>query len=98
MKGIYDAKILVFVDDFSANGTYFSSHVVVQNLCKKMVSLVTLFSAGPEIHYVAVCNINLVVQKLPTILAHVIMVRFRQVFMTQVLLIFSDEFWELLII
>ncbi|PIN19681.1 Vesicle coat complex AP-1/AP-2/AP-4, beta subunit [Handroanthus impetiginosus] len=50
---------------------------VVRNLCKKMAPpLVTLLSAEPEIQYVALCNINLTVQKRPTILAHEIKVFF----------------------
>lgn len=36
--------------------------------------LVTLLSAEPEIQYVALRNINLIVQKRPTILAHEIKV------------------------
>lgn len=49
---------------------------VVRNLCKKMAPpLVTLLSAEPEIQYVALRNINLIVQKRPTILAHEIKVR-----------------------
>ncbi|CAF2027244.1 unnamed protein product [Brassica napus] len=50
---------------------------VIRNLCKKMASpLVTLLSAEPEIQYVALRNINLIVQKRPTILAHEIKVVF----------------------
>ncbi|PWA95092.1 AP-1 complex subunit beta-1 [Artemisia annua] len=50
---------------------------VVRNLCKKMApSLVTLLSAEPEIQYVALRNINLIVQRRPTILAHEIKVFF----------------------
>ncbi|XP_022969977.1 beta-adaptin-like protein B isoform X2 [Cucurbita maxima] len=54
-----------------------SSTDVVRNLCKKMAPpLVTLLSAEPEIQYVALRNINLIVQKRPTILAHEIKVFF----------------------
>ncbi|KAL3743021.1 hypothetical protein ACJRO7_018344 [Eucalyptus globulus] len=50
---------------------------VVRNLCKKMAPpLVTLLSAEPEIQYVALRNINLIVQRRPTILAHEIKVFF----------------------
>jgi vesicle coat complex subunit len=50
---------------------------VVRNLCKKMAPpLVTLLSAEPEIQYVTLRNINLIVQKRPTILAHEIKVKF----------------------
>uniref|UniRef100_A0A1J3HH02 Beta-adaptin-like protein n=3 Tax=Noccaea caerulescens TaxID=107243 RepID=A0A1J3HH02_NOCCA len=50
---------------------------VIRNLCKKMAPpLVTLLSAEPEIQYVALRNINLIVQKRPTILAHEIKVFF----------------------
>ncbi|XAR70270.1 hypothetical protein NMG60_11027065 [Bertholletia excelsa] len=50
---------------------------VLRNLCKKMAPpLVTLLSAEPEIQYVALRNINLIVQKRPTILAHEIKVFF----------------------
>ncbi|KAL6986286.1 hypothetical protein U1Q18_019654 [Sarracenia purpurea var. burkii] len=50
---------------------------MVRNLCKKMAPpLVTLLSAEPEIQYVALRNINLIVQRRPTILAHEIKVFF----------------------
>ncbi|CAM6092286.1 unnamed protein product [Calypogeia fissa] len=50
---------------------------VSRNLCKKMAPpLVTLLSAEPEIQYVALRNINLIVQRRPTILAHEIKVFF----------------------
>ncbi|KAK4743890.1 hypothetical protein SAY87_010202 [Trapa incisa] len=50
---------------------------VVRNLSKKMAPpLVTLLSAEPEIQYVALRNINLIVQRRPTILAHEIKVFF----------------------
>eukprot|EP00249_Psilotum_nudum_P015475 c25346_g1_i2 orf=354-3071(+) len=50
---------------------------VVRNLCKKMAPpLVTLISAEPEIQYVALRNINLIVQRRPSILAHEIKVFF----------------------
>ena len=42
-----------------------------KTLTKKMAPpLVTLLSGEPEIQYVALRNINLIVQKSPTILAH----------------------------
>lgn len=48
---------------------------VVRTLCKKMAPpLVTLLSAEPEIQYVALRNINLIVQRRPGILAHEIKV------------------------
>lgn len=54
-----------------------SSTDVVRNLCKKMAPpLVTLLSAEAEIQYVALRNINLIVQRRPTILAHEIKVFF----------------------
>ena len=54
---------------------------VVRNLCKKMAPpLVTLLSAEPEIQYVALRNINLIVQKRPTILAHEIKVKLDECF------------------
>ncbi|XP_024391811.1 beta-adaptin-like protein C [Physcomitrium patens] len=50
---------------------------IVRNLCKKMAPpLVTLLSAEPEIQYVALRNINLIVQRRPGILAHEIKVFF----------------------
>ncbi|XP_039050838.1 beta-adaptin-like protein C [Hibiscus syriacus] len=50
---------------------------IVRNLCKKMAPpLVTLLSSEPEIQYVALRNINLIIQKRPTILAHEIKVFF----------------------
>ena len=58
-----------------------SSPDVVRNLCKKMAPpLVTLLSAEPEIQYVALRNINLIVQRRPTILAHEIKVIQRDLF------------------
>ncbi|RYQ95855.1 hypothetical protein Ahy_B08g091239 isoform B [Arachis hypogaea] len=49
---------------------------VVRNLCKKMAPpLVTLLYAEPEIQYVALRNINLMVQRRPPILAHEIKVK-----------------------
>lgn len=54
-----------------------SSADVIRNLCKKMAPpLVTLISAEPEIQYVALRNINLIVQRRPNILAHEIKVFF----------------------
>ena len=48
---------------------------LVRNLSKKMAPpLVTLLSSEPEIQYVALRNINLIVQKRPSILAHEIKV------------------------
>ncbi len=48
---------------------------VVRNLSKKLAPpLVTLLSAEPEIQYVALRNINLIVQRRPGILAHEIKV------------------------
>ncbi|KAL2516754.1 Beta-adaptin-like protein C [Abeliophyllum distichum] len=50
---------------------------LVRNLCKKMAPpLVTLLSAEPEIQYVALRNINLIVQKRPSILANEVKVFF----------------------
>ncbi|CAM8903889.1 unnamed protein product [Rhodiola kirilowii] len=50
---------------------------VLRNLCKKMAPpLVTLLSAEPEIQFVALRNINLIVQRRPTILANEIKVFF----------------------
>ncbi|CAI8604306.1 unnamed protein product [Vicia faba] len=50
---------------------------VVWNLCKKRARpLVTLVSAEPEIQYIALRNINLIVQRTPTILEHEIKVFF----------------------
>ncbi|KAL6985911.1 hypothetical protein U1Q18_019285 [Sarracenia purpurea var. burkii] len=50
---------------------------MVRNLCKKVAPpLVTLLSAEPEIQYVALRNINLIVQRRPTILVHEIKVFF----------------------
>ena len=59
-------KQLEVVDDDALHRTLF----------KKMAPpLVTLLSAEPEIQYVALRNINLIVQKYPTILAHEVKVR-----------------------
>ena len=50
---------------------------VLRNLSRKMAPpLVTLLSAEPEIQYVALRNINLIVQRAPQILAHEIKVFF----------------------
>lgn len=49
---------------------------LVETWCKKMAPpLVTLLSAEPEVQYVALRNINLVVQKRPRILANEVKVR-----------------------
>lgn len=49
----------------------------IKALCKKMAPpLVTLLSAEPEIQYVALRNINLIIQKRPSILQHEIKVFF----------------------
>jgi len=54
-----------------------TSQDVLKALYKKMAPpLVTLLSSEPEIQYVALRNINLIVQKRPTILAHEIKVFF----------------------
>jgi len=44
---------------------------VMRTYCRKMAPpLVTLLSAEPEVQYVALRNINLVVQKFPEVLTH----------------------------
>jgi hypothetical protein len=49
---------------------------MVKQWCKKMAPpLVTLLSTEPEVQYVALRNINLIVQKRPQILAHEVKVR-----------------------
>ena len=54
-----------------------TSQDALKALYKKMAPpLVTLLSSEPEIQYVALRNINLIVQKRPTILAHEIKVFF----------------------
>jgi len=54
-----------------------TSQDTLKALYKKMAPpLVTLLSSEPEIQYVALRNINLIVQKRPTILAHEIKVFF----------------------
>ncbi|EMS58764.1 Beta-adaptin-like protein C [Triticum urartu] len=76
----YSRQQLLFVFDFAIillQMELITSTDVVRNLCKKMAPpLVTLLSAEPEIQYVALRNINLIVQKRPTILAHEIKVFF----------------------
>lgn len=48
-----------------------------QNLSKKLAPpLVTLLSSEPEVQYVALRNINLIVQKRPDILKHEMKARF----------------------
>lgn len=50
---------------------------VIKSLSRKMApSLITLLSTEPEIQYVALRNINLIVQKRPSILSHEIKVFF----------------------
>ncbi|KAL0297611.1 UNVERIFIED_CONTAM: Beta-adaptin-like protein C [Sesamum radiatum] len=67
----------LIMEDDSLQMELITSTDVVRNLCKKMAPpLVTLLSAEPEIQYVALRNINLIVQKRPTILAHEIKVFF----------------------
>lgn len=49
---------------------------VIKGLCKKMAPpLVTLLSKEPEIQYVALRNINLIIQKRPAILQYEMKVR-----------------------
>merc|ERR1740136_205939 len=48
-----------------------SGHTFIQNLVKKLSPpLVTLLSSEPEVQYVALRNINLIIQKRPDILKH----------------------------
>jgi AP-1 complex subunit beta-1 len=62
--------ILRYVDDVT-------NHEVVRNVSKKLAPpLVTLLNSEPEIQYVALRNINLVVLKQPRILEHEIKVFF----------------------
>jgi hypothetical protein len=50
---------------------------LVKAWCKKMAPpLVTLLSAEPEVQYVALRNISLIVQKRPAVLAHEVKVRY----------------------
>jgi AP-1 complex subunit beta-1 len=52
------------------------SEDLVKAWSKKMAPpLVTLLSSEPEVQYVALRNINLIVQKRPSILAHEVKVR-----------------------
>lgn len=49
---------------------------LIKTWTKKLAPpLVTLLSAEPEVQYVALRNINLIVQKRPQILAHEVKVR-----------------------
>lgn len=51
---------------------------LVKAWSKKMAPpLVTLLSSEPEVQYVALRNINLIVQKRPNILAHEVKVRWK---------------------
>ena len=65
--------ILKFMDEISSN----PNHDTIRALYKKLAPpLVTLLNAEPEIQYVALRNINLIVQKRPDILANEIKVFF----------------------
>ena len=60
------------------NGQQYSAvhEATTKALCKKMAPpLVTLLSAEPEIQYVALRNIHLIVTRHPSILAHEVKVR-----------------------
>ena len=62
---------------FSRYMSIIDDKTVLRNLSRKMAPpLVTLLSAEPEIQYVALRNINLIVQRAPQILAHEIKVFF----------------------
>ncbi|GBG71965.1 hypothetical protein CBR_g10902 [Chara braunii] len=71
------AVVLSAVKVILQNMELITSTDVVRNLMKKMAPpLVTLLSSEPEIQYVALRNINLIVQKRLNILAHEIKVFF----------------------
>ena len=65
--------ILKYMDEISSN----PNHDTIRALCKKLAPpLVTLLNSEPEIQYVALRNINLIVQKRPEILQNEIKVFF----------------------
>ena len=65
--------VLKYMDEVSSD----PNHETIKSLCKKLAPpLVTLMNSEPETQYVALRNINLVVQKRPEILANEIKVFF----------------------
>lgn len=65
--------ILRYMDEISSN----PNHDTIRSMCKKLAPpLVTLLNSEPEIQYVALRNINLIVQKRPEILSNEIKVFF----------------------
>ena len=61
----------------NGSGGYAANSDVIRNLTRKLAPpLVTLLNSEPEIQYVALRNINLIVQKRPTILENEIKVFF----------------------
>jgi vesicle coat complex subunit len=70
---------------------HIQSQEVVKALCKKMAPpLVTLLSKEPEIQYVALRNINLIIQKRPSILQYEMKVR-KYLCLLLLFLLFSFE-------
>lgn len=71
--------MLVLVQVILKQLDLFEDQTTVKTLHKKMAPpLVTLLSAESEIQYVALRNINLIVQKNPGILAHEVKVQLEQ--------------------
>ncbi len=65
--------ILKYMDEISSN----PNNDIIRGMCKKLAPpLVTLLNSEPEIQYVALRNINLIVQKRPEILQNEIKVFF----------------------
>lgn len=69
--------ILSYMEIMSGKNGYAATSDVIRNLTRKLAPpLVTLLNSEPEIQYVALRNINLIVQKRPTILENEIKVFF----------------------
>ena len=62
--------------DHGAAGPHPGNDALARQLQKKLaLSLVMLLSTEPEIHFVALHNVNLILQKAPQILSHEVKVR-----------------------
>ena len=69
--------ILSYMEIMTGKSGYAATSDVIRNLTRKLAPpLVTLLNSEPEIQYVALRNINLIVQKRPTILENEIKVFF----------------------
>ncbi|KAI8099337.1 adaptin N terminal region-domain-containing protein [Halteromyces radiatus] len=65
------AVVLAVVKVLMINMRYLKDGNIIKNLCRKMAPpLVTLLSSPPEVQYIALRNINLVLQRRPEVLSN----------------------------